>query len=81
MRDHGAFAGEACRLQPPALADAWMAHRIDAAEESVQAPETDHVFDRPVAKPQGTQLLTRYDTVLASCQSSKVPLEIAATFR
>lgn len=82
MRDHSALAtGEARRLQPPALADAWMTHRIGAAEDAMQAADTNCVFDRSLAKPQGAQLLTRYDTVLRSGQPSKASLEIVATFR
>jgi hypothetical protein len=64
-------AGEGRGEQPPAFADPRMPDRIGAAEDAMQATETNRARDRRLAHPQSPQLVPRNDPVLPSGESGQ----------
>jgi hypothetical protein len=57
MRDHrpGA-AGKRDRSMPPALADVWVPHGIDATKYAMQVTRCDGVVDGVIAHPKRSHL-------------------------
>ena len=69
MAQHRSLAVGKDRRKPmPTLVDARVADGIDASVEGVKTPGPQPPADRAPPKPQGHQLLSRHDAVLALCE-------------